>query len=112
VLPKYNLHNFNWSPSFSLQLCEEEKCQEEVAILALNYMDRVLNKIPFSKTNLQLLAATCTFLASKLREPSTRAIPPHILVYYTDNSITKRDIMVSLVNKPWMFQPLSISLFI
>lgn len=82
--------------SFYLQLCEEEKCQEEVAILAINYMDRVLNKIAFSKSNLQLLAATCIFLASKLREPSARALPAPILVYYTDNSITKRDIMVSI----------------
>jgi hypothetical protein len=79
----------------SSQLCEERMCQEEVAILAINYMDRVLNKLPISKNNLQLLAATCTFLASKLREPSTHALQPDILIYYTDNSITKRDLMVS-----------------
>lgn len=70
-------------------------CQEEVSILAINYMDRVLNKIPISKNNLQLLAATCTFLASKLREPSTHALQPEVLIYYTDNSITKKDLMVS-----------------
>jgi hypothetical protein len=70
-------------------------CQEEVSILAINYMDRVLNKLPISKNNLQLLAATCTFLASKLREPSTHALQPEVLIYYTDNSITKRDLMVS-----------------
>ncbi|CRL04815.1 CLUMA_CG017868, isoform A [Clunio marinus] len=56
-------------------------------------MDRVLNKLPISKNNLQLLAATCTFLASKLREPSTHALQPEVLIYYTDNSITKRDLM-------------------
>lgn len=80
-----------------MQLCEEENCQEEVSILAINYMDRVLNKIAFSRNNLQLLAATCIFLASKLREPSARALPAHILVFYTANSITKRDIMVSVL---------------
>lgn len=69
--------------------------QEEVSILAINYMDRVLNKLQISKNNLQLLAATCTFLASKLREPSTHALQPEVLIYYTDNSITKRDLMVS-----------------
>lgn len=61
-------------------------------------MDRVLSKSPVSKNNLQLLAATCTFLASKLREPSVRALQPEVLIYYTDNSITKRDLMVSLVD--------------
>lgn len=87
----------NWTipPFFHFQLCEERMCQEEVSILAINYMDRVLNKLPISKNNLQLLAATCTFLASKLREPSTHALQPEVLIYYTDNSITKRDLMVS-----------------
>jgi G1/S-specific cyclin-D2 len=70
-------------------------CQEEVPILAINYMDRVLEKLPISKNNLQLLAATCTFLASKLREPSTHALQPEVLIYYTDNSITRRNLMVS-----------------
>lgn len=83
-----------YSPS-QPQLCEERMCQEEVSILAINYMDRVLNKLQISKNNLQLLAATCTFLASKLREPSTHALQPEVLIYYTDNSITKRDLMVS-----------------
>ena len=81
-------------PSYS-QMCEEQMCQEEVSILAINYMDRVLSKIPISKNNLQLLAATCTFLASKLREPSTHGLHPEVLIYYTDNSITRRDLMVS-----------------
>lgn len=79
-------------------------CQEEVSILAINYMDRVLNKIPISKNNLQLLAATCTFLASKLREPSTHALQPEVLIYYTDNSITKKDLMVSLSHLSFKLQ--------
>lgn len=80
---------------FYFQLCEERMCQEEVSILAINYMDRVLSKLPITKNNLQLLAATCTFLASKLREPSTHALQPEVLIYYTDNSITKKDLIVS-----------------
>lgn len=76
-----------------IELCEERMCQEEVSILAINYMDRVLAKLPISKNNLQLLAATCTFLASKLREPSTHALQPEVLIYYTDNSINRRDLM-------------------
>lgn len=92
---RFRMILIQWFICFSLQLCEERECQEEVPILAINYMDRVLNKLPISKNNLQLLAATCTFLASKLREPSTHALQPEVLIYYTDNSITKRDLMVS-----------------
>lgn len=95
-----NVKNINDDFFLLSQLCEERQCQEEVPILAIYYMDRVLNKLPISKNNLQLLAATCTFLASKLREPSTHALQPEVLIYYTDNSITKRDLMVS----PYFFE--------
>lgn len=79
----------------SLQICDEQKCQEEVAILTLNYMDRFLSLYEIKKTHLQILAAACLLLASKLREPSCRALPAHLLVFYTDNSITKKDLIVS-----------------
>lgn len=79
-----------------LQICDEQKCQEEVSILTLNYMDRFLSVRSIKKTHLQLLAATCLLLASKLREPSCRALPVKLLVFYTDNSITKKDLIVSI----------------
>uniref|UniRef100_A0A336K757 CSON011294 protein n=1 Tax=Culicoides sonorensis TaxID=179676 RepID=A0A336K757_CULSO len=76
-----------------LEICDEQKCQEEVSILTLNYMDQFLSLKPIKKTHLQLLAATCLLLASKLREPSCRALPVKLLVFYTDNSITKKDLI-------------------
>lgn len=78
-----------------LQVCEENRCQEEVFILALNYMDRFLALTPVPRTQLQILAAACLLLASKLREPSVRGLPADLLVFYTDNSITRRDLIVS-----------------
>ncbi|KAI9589154.1 hypothetical protein GQX74_007323 [Glossina fuscipes] len=79
----------------SYNVCAEEKCQEEVVLLALNYMDRFLSTKSVRKTHLQILAAACLLLASKLREPSCRALSADLLVFYTDNSIHKAD----LINK-------------
>lgn len=79
-------------------MCEENKCQEEVFILALNYMDRFLALTTVGKSQLQILAAACLLLASKLREPSVRGLPADLLVFYTDNSITTRDLIVSTIS--------------
>lgn len=80
-----------------MQVCEENKCQEEVFLLALKYMDRFLATTSVRKTHLQILAAACLLLASKLREPSCRGLPAELLVFYTDNSITQTDLIVSNV---------------
>lgn len=77
------------------QVCEENKCQEEVFLLALSYMDRFLTTTSVRKTHLQILAAACLLLASKLREPSCLGLPAELLVFYTDNSITRTDLIVS-----------------
>lgn len=64
--------------------------------MALNYMDRYLIVCEVRKNHLQLLAAACLLLASKLREPSCTSLTADILVYFTDNSITKIDLIVSI----------------
>lgn len=76
-----------------IDLCEEQNCQEEVSLLALSYMDRFLSLIPIRKTHLQILATACLLLASKLREPNYKALPVELLVFYTDHSITKKDLI-------------------
>lgn len=58
-------------------------------------MDRFLALTSVGKSQLQILAAACLLLASKLREPSVRGLPADLLVFYTDNSITRRDLIVS-----------------
>lgn len=58
-------------------------------------MDRFLALTPVPRTQLQILAAACLLLASKLREPSVRGLPADLLVFYTDNSISRRDLIVS-----------------
>ncbi|KAL9692712.1 hypothetical protein quinque_015918 [Culex quinquefasciatus] len=79
------------------RLCEEQNCQEEVSLLCLSYMDRFLSLVPIKKTHLQILATACLLLASKLREPNYKALPVELLVFYTDHSITKKDLIVSYI---------------
>ncbi|XP_044573224.1 G1/S-specific cyclin-D1 isoform X10 [Drosophila ananassae] len=82
-----------------LEVCAEEKCQEEVVLLALSFLDRFLSTKSVRKTHLQILAAACLLLASKLREPSCRALSVDLLVIYTDNSIFKDDLITTLIQK-------------
>lgn len=78
---------------FVVQVCEEQKCQEDIFPLAVNYLDRFLSVNPINKNHLQLLGTTCLLVSSKLRESDCLTVD--LLVLYTDNTITSEDLLVS-----------------
>ena len=86
-----------------LEVTEEAKCSPEVFSLAVNYMDRVLSKIPIEKSQFQLLASVCIFLASKFKESSPLCAEK--LVICSDFSFTTQEVMVS--SKPSLNHPIS-----
>lgn len=77
--------------SWMHEVCEEEKSNEDVFPLAINYLDRILAVMPAKKSYLQLLGAVCMFLASKIKD--VRPLSAEQLCMYTDNSITAQELL-------------------
>ena len=77
-----------------LQVCEEQKCEDDVFLLSMNFLDRFLSIESILKTQLQLLGATCMYVASKLK--GTIPLQASKLVIYTDNSITMDQLLVGM----------------
>ena len=78
----------NWM----LEVCENQKCEEGVFVLAMNILDRFLSIQAISKRYLQLLGTVCMFIASKIR--SSICLNAETLIIYTDRSINIEELLV------------------
>ena len=75
------------------EVAEEYQLTMDTLALAIAYLDRFLSKMSVSRSKLQLLGATCMYLAAKFEE----IYPPEIaeFVYVTDDTYTKRQVSAS-----------------
>ena len=73
-----------------LEVCQEQKCSPQVFLSGVQYLDRVLSVLPIKTGQLQLLASACLALSSKLHDPHPLSL--HLLVVYTDSSISMTDL--------------------
>lgn len=75
-----------------LELCDEQRVEEQVFPLAINYMDRFLCVCNIARQQLQLLGATCLLVAAKIRQ--CHSLPVDLLCAYTDCTITPEQVKV------------------
>lgn len=92
-MPQIHSENTDLDPSarkmvtkWMLEVCEEEGCLGPVFPLAVNVLDRFLCQCNVPKSYLQLVAADCLLISSKIRKNSPISIRK--LCYYTDYSVT------------------------
>jgi hypothetical protein len=79
--------------SWMHEVCEEECCECLVVPLAAYILDRFLCEYAIKRNMLQLVACVCMFLSSKIFD--TDPLKLSKLVYYTDNSLTSQNLIVS-----------------
>lgn len=78
------------------QVCYEQEREEEVFPLGMNYFDRVLSNIQVRRDQLQLIASTCMFIASKVRE--AYPMTAEVIVRYTACSVELSDLLVNIIS--------------
>lgn len=82
-----------------LELCDEQRVEEQVFPLAINFMDRFLCVCNISRQQLQLLGATCLLVAAKIRQ--CHSLPVDLLCAYTDCTITPEQVKVRSRDDFW-----------
>ena len=82
--------------TWMLEVCEEEKCTNDVFSLAVNLFDRFMasssssSSICIDKSHLQLIGITCLLIASKIKSTSLNSIK---LIEYTAHTFTLDELL-------------------
>uniref|UniRef100_A0A182SDT8 Cyclin N-terminal domain-containing protein n=1 Tax=Anopheles maculatus TaxID=74869 RepID=A0A182SDT8_9DIPT len=80
--------------TWMLEVCEEQKCEEQTFPLAVNFFDRFLCALPIHRHHLQLLGCCTLLLASKIRQ--CQPLTVDVLSAYTDHAVSPDQIRVSV----------------
>uniref|UniRef100_A0A182PBS0 Cyclin N-terminal domain-containing protein n=1 Tax=Anopheles epiroticus TaxID=199890 RepID=A0A182PBS0_9DIPT len=80
--------------TWMLEVCDEQKCEEQTFPLAVNFFDRFLCALPIDRYHLQLLGCCTLLLASKIRQ--CQPLTVDVLSAYTDHAVSPDQIRVSV----------------
>lgn len=72
--------------TWMLEVCDEQKCEEQTFPLAVNFFDRFLCACPIDRYHLQLLGCCALLLASKIRQ--CHPLTVDVLSAYTDHAVS------------------------
>ncbi|XP_050080730.1 G1/S-specific cyclin-D3 [Anopheles maculipalpis] len=72
--------------TWMLEVCEEQKCEEQTFPLSVNFFDRFLCALPIHRHHLQLLGCCALLLASKIRQ--CQPLTVDVLSAYTDHAVS------------------------
>ncbi|XP_058836317.1 G1/S-specific cyclin-D3-like [Topomyia yanbarensis] len=72
--------------TWMLEVCDEQKCEEQTFPLAVNFFDRFLCACAIDRYHLQLLGCCALLLASKIRQ--CHPLTVDVLSAYTDHAVS------------------------
>ncbi|XP_058065470.1 G1/S-specific cyclin-D2 [Anopheles bellator] len=72
--------------TWMLEVCDEQKCEEQTFPLAVNFFDRFLCVLRINRYHLQLLGCCALLLASKIRQ--CQPLTVDVLSAYTDHAVS------------------------
>ena len=75
------------------------RCGQMVFVLAVTLLDRFLDTCPILPNQLQLLASSCLLLSAKVRRKLENRLNEDSLIDYTDHSITKTELKVTIISR-------------
>jgi len=74
-----------------IEVAQEYSLKSETLFLTVNYVDRVLEAVPVTRSTLQLVGCTCMLLAAKYEEVQVPLVDDFVSI--TDNAYSREEIL-------------------